>query len=316
MKKSGNNTSAAVIVTVLNEAKTIEQLLDALNQQTLQPEEVIIVDGGSQDGTFKLLRQYQNDHPNFPLKISKIPGNRSTGRNYAIHQASTELIAITDAGCIPEENWLEELVQKFQSSKTEVVAGYYRGISSSPFEEAVIPYALVMPDRVDPANFLPATRSMLLTKTIWQKLGGFDESLSDNEDYAFARRLKDEKINIEFAREAVVTWQPRNNLKDFYKMIYRFAKGDAHAKLFRPKVALIFLRYILAIILFLFAFIQPYLMMFMAMIFVSYLGWAISKNKAYTPNGWHWLPVLQITSDLAVIHGTVVGMVLPNKKTP
>jgi GT2 family glycosyltransferase len=207
---------------------------------------------------------------------------------------------------VPRSDWLAELVKAYQSAEKPqtVVAGYYTAQIKTAFQQAVTPYALVMPDRVDPVNFLPATRSMLLPKTVWKKLGGFDRRFSDNEDYDFARRLRRQKNPIVFARQAQVSWQPRSNLLEFWAMIYRFARGDAQARLFRPKVAFIFIRYSLGVGILLWSW--PWA----AAGLVAYAGWSISKNLRHVPNGWYWLPLLQVTSDLAVMLGTVEGLMI------
>ncbi|MFO7742319.1 MAG: glycosyltransferase, partial [Anaerolineae bacterium] len=45
----------SVIATVLNEGKSLPRLLDSLTAQTRQPDEVVICDGGSTDGTLAVL---------------------------------------------------------------------------------------------------------------------------------------------------------------------------------------------------------------------------------------------------------------------
>ena len=99
-------------------------------------------------------------------------------------------------------------------------------------------------------EFLPATRSMALTKSIWKKAGRFDEQLSHNEDYAFANKLNVIGARVEFCKDAIVNWMPGKNLKQAFVMFFRFALGDAEAKIFRDKVVYIFLRYIFAAYLF------------------------------------------------------------------
>ncbi len=58
--------SVSLIITVLNEAITIELLLNAINRQKLLPTEVMIVDGGSTDKTVTKIEQFAADNkPNF-----------------------------------------------------------------------------------------------------------------------------------------------------------------------------------------------------------------------------------------------------------
>lgn len=300
----------SVVVTVLNEEATILSLLNHLRDQSLNPDEIVIVDGGSTDSTFGLLKQFLKLYPEENLKILKKTGNRSVGRNFGIKKSKNDWIAITDAGCIPEKKWLEELVKCQRQSGAEVVAGYYRSEPKTPFQAAVVPYALVMPDRVDESNFLPATRSMLMSKSAWKSVGGFDEKLSDNEDFALANKFKHQKIGMEFARKAVVVWEPRSTLKEFFVMIYRFARGDVQAGIIRPKVLLIFFRYLVAMWIFLMALSSGSMVAIVTIVLgiITYIIWAIQKNFWYAKNGWYWLPVLQLVSDFAVMAGSLAGL--------
>ncbi len=299
-----------IVITILNEAHSLSKLLNALAGQTLGPSQILIVDGGSTDAGPDMVRAFAQKYPRLNISLLTKPGNRSVGRNEGIEQALTELVAITDAGCIPQPDWLEKLVAAQHKSGAAVVAGYYTAKPTTPFEEAVVPYALVMPDAVVPDHFLPATRSMLILKSAWLAAGKFDVSLSDNEDYAFAHALVRAQQQITFAREAVVVWQPRNSLRAFAWMIFRFARGDVRAGIIRPKVLLIFARYLIggagAIWLIDWAGLSVTLWV-SAVAITMYMLWAIKKNLRYVPRGWLWLPVLQIVSDVAVMLGSLAG---------
>lgn len=303
--------NVSLCVTILNEEKTIAQLLEAVAKQTVLPNEMIIVDGGSTDNTQSKLSDWKKrNNVTFPIRTFKSKGNRSLGRNTAIIHAAYDWIVITDAGCLPHPDWLEELLNEQTRSRAKVIAGYYDAISMTPLEEAMVPYVLVMPDKVDPHDFLPATRSMLLHKSIWKKAGGFDQSLSDNEDYAFANKIA--KLSpVSFAKAAKVSWIPRQTLRQFYCMLYRFARGDIQAKIIRPKVILVYLRYLLGISMtFLLLQQTTWLVtaLFVGICAISYGLWAIAKNKRYTPHGWYWLPVLQYLADCAVMLGSIAGL--------
>src|SRR6187401_1554068 len=95
----------SLVMTVRNEAKSLPHLLESVFAQTLLPNEIVIVDGGSTDGTQDAVRAYTG---RLPLRLIEEPGaNISRGRNRAIREAAHDVIAVTDAGVRLDPRWLE-----------------------------------------------------------------------------------------------------------------------------------------------------------------------------------------------------------------
>lgn len=296
----------SLVVTILNEEKTIEPFLDSVAGQTLKPDEVIIVDGGSVDWTLEILAERKE---NIRVLIMK-GANRSLGRNRGVEEARGDIVAFTDAGCILDKNWLMEITKPFSDPEVEVVAGYYNAVTKSVFEKCVAPYALVMPDRINPKNFLPASRSMAIRKDTFNKAGGFPLNYPDNEDYVFANLLKNMGVKMAFSKNAIVRWMPRTTIGSFWRMIFRFARGDAKAGLRTLKVLSVFARYgLLLLLLFLARYFNDFILYFSS-IFFLYLLWSVVKNYKYVRDlrAFSLLPLLQLTSDFAVISGTLAGL--------
>jgi cellulose synthase/poly-beta-1,6-N-acetylglucosamine synthase-like glycosyltransferase len=270
------------VATVLNEENTIQLLLESLAKQTKKPNEIIIVDGGSTDKTLDLIKSsiVKIKSNNLKFKVIVKPGNRSIGRHEGIKMATGEIIAISDAGCILDKDWLKEITKPFQEKKVDVVAGYYEGLAQNIFQKCLVPYILVMPDQINPTIFLPASRSMAFKKSIWEKVNRFDQHYSLNEDFVFAKKLQKIGATIFFARKAIVYWIPPSTFAITYTMFYRFAQGDAEARIFRAKVMSIFLRYfIFAGILMLATALNSkvFLLQFIILIII-YIVWSIQKN--------------------------------------
>lgn len=307
------------VTTVYNEEKTLKEFLNSLFGQSQLPNEIIIVDGGSHDNTFNILKSYVNRYKNkISIKIFKIKGNRSLGRNFAIKKSSYSVIACSDAGNILSRNWLKNITKPLNDKKIEVVAGYYKAKSKNIFHKCLTPYALVMPDKIKKTNFLPSTRSVAFRKKVWAKVGGFDERYSHNEDYVFANKLNSIKANIFFQQDAKVFWYPRNNFRQAFIMFYRFALGDIEAKIIRLKVVLLISRYLIILYLFFLSFLYKnlYIILFILYLFALYIAWAIFKNYKYVKNykAIFYLPAIQLTADFAVMLGSILGLIKLIKK--
>lgn len=310
--------SISFITTVFNEENTIDGLLKSLFDQTRKPDEIIVVDGGGTDSTVNRIREEFAKHPDIPAQIFVKKGNRSVGRNEAIKRTTGDIIAISDAGCILDKCWLKEISDPFGDKNIDVVAGYYKGKAKTIFQKCLVPYVLVMEDKVNPKTFLPATRSMAMRKKVWEELRGFPEEFSHNEDYVFANALRKNGYHIAFQKTAIVSWIPRNSLRSAFWMFARFAYGDAEAKILRKKIFVLLGRYLL-FLLFIVIFAiskSSYIFVFLVIGIILYLIWSIEKNYRYInlPKAFFWLPILQVTSDLAVIGGTVLGLLKKDEK--
>lgn len=301
------NIKVSVAMTVLNEEKSIAPLLESILSQTEKPDEVIIVDGGSRDRTVAQIKnsklKIQKGKSKFKIYIKR-GYNRAQGKNYAIKKAKNEIIAITDAGVILDKNWVKNITGPFKNKSVEIVSGYYKIDASTIFEKCVGVYVLVMPDKVSSKTFLPSSRSMALKKSTWREAGGFPEEFPLNDDYVFAHTLKRLKKNFYFARDAICYWKPRQNIVSAFLMFYFFALGDSQARIFRPKVGFIFLRYIIGFVILIVN------MPIFSFLFTLYILWAIIKNYKYVKS-WQaifFLPILQLTSDIAVMGGSLYGL--------
>lgn len=303
------------ITTVLNEEKNILSLLKSVSSQSRRPDEVIIVDGGSKDNTLNIIYNWvskiRSEDFREKIKILVKKGNRSFGRNEAIKRAQSEIIVSSDAGCVLDKNWIRNITKPFYKESVDAVAGYYKGLTKSVFEKSLIPYVLVMPDKINPQNFLPAGRSMAFRKSIWERVGRFSQILSHNEDFVFARKLKKSGVNIVFKKNAFVYYIPRGDLISAFLMFFKFALGDAESGILRSKVVFIFIRYIFLtwLLVYVYFFKLFFILESIFYILILYVGWSIWKNYRYVKDreAFIYLPLIQITSDIAVIFGTTWG---------
>jgi glycosyltransferase involved in cell wall biosynthesis len=230
-----------LIVTVLDEASTIDALLESIAAQTRPPDEVVVVDGGSRDGTWPRLQTWTT---RLPLRLIRAAGaGIAGGRNLAIEAASGDVIAVTDAGVRLESNWLAQLLAALKDN-TDVVSGFFAADGSTAFERAMGATVLPSLDDIDRDTFLPSSRSVLFRRAAWHKAGGYPEWLDYGEDLVFDLALKRAGCRFAFAPGAQVWFRPRGSLAAFFRQYYRYARGDGKADLFRRRHALRYATYV------------------------------------------------------------------------
>ena len=229
----------SVICTVWNEAPAIERLLTSLEAQSRTPDEVVVADGGSTDGTLAILATWA-EAGRLPLRVLEQPGsNISEGRNAAIAAAAGDVIAVTDAGVRIEPGWLEALVRPFEAQEggrlVSTVAGWFVADPRTLFEAALGATTLPHLREIDPATFLPSSRSVAFRRAAWEAAGGYPEWLDYCEDLILDLRLRDLYGPFCFAPGALVHFRPRGSLGAFFKQYYRYARGDGKADLWRRR---------------------------------------------------------------------------------
>lgn len=242
----------SLICTVLNEKEAIGRLLDSVVAQTRPPDEVVIVDGGSSDGTQAVVMSYAD---RLPLKLQEARGaNISRGRNLAVKRATGQVIASTDAGVWLEPTWLERLLEPLAGLSPEelgrscrAVAGFFQSDPRSVFELALGATTLPTADEIRPERFLPSSRSVAFTRAAFDASGGYPEWLDYCEDLIFDFRLLDRCGSFAWAPQAVAHFRPRPTLRSFFKQYYRYARGDGKADLWRKRHAVRYGTYLVAL---------------------------------------------------------------------
>jgi glycosyltransferase involved in cell wall biosynthesis len=311
----------SICITVLNEEGTIAPLLDSLLNQSQKADQIIIVDGGSGDKTVEIIRHYQQKDSRVKLLINK--SSRARGRNLTVEIAKGDVIAMTDAGCTTDKNWLKNITKPFSTGKVDVSAGFYRMVGNFSLQKAETVFLGTLPHNFN-YNFLPSTRSIAFTKRIFEEVGGFPEDCEGAaEDMVFNYKLINANAKVSRVKDAIVKWGMPVSLSVFFWKIFAYAKGDAKSKIWlfpgkglmshNIKALFVLFRYFIGLLLLILSF-KYNALPFLVILFLIYLIWAF--RKVYLEFGdWRialWGPILQISSDLAVMDGFLSGIIYKN----
>ncbi|MBI3772176.1 MAG: glycosyltransferase [Gammaproteobacteria bacterium] len=209
-----------------NEAGSIRSFVNSLLEQSRKPDEIMIVDGASTDGTREILEEYA---ARGLLRVISQPCNIAEGRNLGIAAATGTHLAVTDAGCQVDPDWLKQIVYSFNSDPApDVVAGNFLFETHTRFEEAVIraTFSNIHGETVTDRRF-PSSRSVAFTKKAWERVGGYPEWLYAAEDTLFTIRLRQSGCRFAFAQKAFVRWRPRESWRALARQRINFSRGNA-----------------------------------------------------------------------------------------
>jgi len=193
----------SLISTVKDSAPSVEEFLGSVTAQTRAPDEVVIVDGGSTDGTLDLLRRAEG------ITLIEERANIARGRTLAIAAAAHDTIAVTDADCVLDPGWLEHLLVPLAQG-ADVSMGFFAPRTDGFLQECMA--AVNLPSsaaEVDPARFMPSARSVAFRRGAIEAVGGYPEWLDIGEDMWVNHRWRELGLDLRFAPEAIVHWRLR-----------------------------------------------------------------------------------------------------------
>ncbi len=231
--------TVSVIIPVRDGMRTLERCLARLADQTIPPDQVIVVDNGSRDGSGDLARAFAARARHLPLEVLEERRiGASVARNRGAAAASGELLAFTDADCEPGADWLERLTRAF-GPRIGAVAGRIR---PAPPHTAIEAFAALYTlrtaeERFDSTQFsllrggFP-TANLAVRRDVFGAIGGFDEGIRIyGEDYDLCARIYGQGYVIRYEPRALVLHHHRTTLQGLLTQSFGF--GACHAYLLR-----------------------------------------------------------------------------------
>jgi poly-beta-1,6-N-acetyl-D-glucosamine synthase len=218
----------SVVIAARNEEANIEKLIEALDAQDY-PEalfEVIIVDDRSEDNTYEILKKKEAEY-NW-LRISRIIKENVNliGKKGALAQgiseAKHEILAFTDADCIPGKKWLSE-INVLMTHETDFLCGFspligYSLINKLKNLERSSIFAVIAGSFGLGLGLVSVARNQVYRKSSFLRIGGFGElgKEKSGDDDLMLQKLSPvlKKRNFIFSPEAAVPSLDKQNTRE------------------------------------------------------------------------------------------------------
>jgi len=205
-----------------NSERTVSSVLESLGQQTRDPNYVVCVDDGSQDGTLDIIKSYPR------VELIEHDQNKGLGsaRNTILKHTNTEYLAMIDDDIRPAEKWLSTLLETLTETDAALVsaaieeqishrADRWRALrtGANPYDEAgPVP-------QVAGGNFLGRTET-------FRSAGGWPDGHWNSEDMVFCQKLQEQGQSIYYEPSTKVTHLESDTPRSVLRRLWRWHLND------------------------------------------------------------------------------------------
>ncbi len=216
------------IIIALNEEKHIKLLLDSLKKQTYKNFEIIVADFNSKDNTRKIAKKYG---------CAIVPGGKqSFARNSGAKIARGKYLLFLDADSILEEDFIKINLNSFKLSRAGVASVPLRPLNGSVLDHFFFRIYNGWMRLIKYISPHGTGACILVKKNVFERVGGFDESILVAEDMDFLKRAAKYKFTIlpfpistsvrRFQERGRLTTALTLLLIGFHRFFYREVKKD------------------------------------------------------------------------------------------
>jgi GT2 family glycosyltransferase len=204
------------VVTTYNDANSVVPFLNGIREQTVYPDEMIIVDGGSTDNTVACIEEYSKTNPyQIALIADGKRRNISEGINEGIKRSKTDWVLILGTGNYYNKQFISQLIDKSKNCAAEVIYSSIIGMETTKFAHLFNQYFLQGNRKQD---LDASNHGVLIRKTVFEKVGYFWEHfIYAGEDFEYFARVRRAGIECAFVPEAIAYWDTPQTFTQYLK---------------------------------------------------------------------------------------------------
>jgi len=230
---SKNLPLVSIIIPCRNEERYIADCLDSVlnNDYPVDMQEIIIVDGNSEDRSVEIVNEYIEKYNHLRLLHNPVKTTPKS-LNIGIKNSKGNIIMRMDVHSRYSKNYISVLVQSLDKYHCDNVGGIWNTLSKG---SGIIPYGIAtatsLPFGVGDAWYKIGGKKIMEVDTvpygcyrreIFDKIGFFDEELVRNQDDEFNARLIKNGGKIYLIPDAIINYYARDSLKGMIQMFYQY----------------------------------------------------------------------------------------------
>ena len=229
----------SVVVPCLDEEPFIAACLERLREQDYPRDrmEILVVDGGSRDGTRTILERVAAEDPRVRV-IDNPQRIQACGMNAGIRAAAGEVIVRMDAHCECAGDYVRRCVEALARSGADNAGGAQRARARSAFQRALCA-ALDSPLAVGGARYRSAANEGFVDtvflgafpRRAFETVGLYDPRAVTNEDAELNERIRKAGGRVYLSRDIVVHYFPRGSYRGLARQYFRYGMGRARTVL-------------------------------------------------------------------------------------
>lgn len=206
----------SIVIPAYNSEKTIGECLSSLLNQTKKPDEIIVVDDGSEDRTKDIVRKFKN-----VILLEQKHKGPAVARNIGAKRAKGEILLFTDSDCMPNKDWVSEMTKPFENKEIVGVQGRYETKQNgliARFTQLEIEDRYDRMRKFETIDFV-GSYSAGYRKRTFIEFNGFDESFptASGEDPELSFKLSKAKHKMVLNDKAVVYHNHVSSLRAYLR---------------------------------------------------------------------------------------------------
>jgi glycosyltransferase involved in cell wall biosynthesis len=199
----------SIVIPTLNEEKLLPQLLTSLAKQTSQDFEVVVVDGSSKDKTVEVARSFGTKLPKLQVIVSKKAG-LPLQRNLGAKATTGGWLVFVDADSILFPQFIERIDSFIEKEHSCIVTTWCRPDSEEPGDANIaLVYNMVLEMSIVLKRPFSPGPLTIVSRDVFTKLCGYDESRGYNEDADFSIRAHKKHVPFHIIPETLYVWSLR-----------------------------------------------------------------------------------------------------------